>query len=127
MTTSALLRRKPYYTNQSIVHVNSFRHISDQKARRELGHRPRPIEETLFDLLDWYQQNGLLNNRISLAKCDMNFGMTFIEYARARRMGLALEKIDAFTRILRIPLGETRSWEQSIYASSIWHVLVSRT
>ena len=32
--------------------------FSTDKARRELGYDPRPVEEALMDAVEWFQQNN---------------------------------------------------------------------
>lgn len=34
--------------------------ISHEKATRELGFRPRPMRDTMFDAIAWFRQNGPL-------------------------------------------------------------------
>jgi dihydroflavonol-4-reductase len=53
--------RRPLYTGVSLRALRSNRHISHEKAARELGYRPRPFRETLADTLRWFQENGQLD------------------------------------------------------------------
>jgi dihydroflavonol-4-reductase len=49
---------QPLYTRESLdVLVNAHRNVSNQKARNELGFNPRPLEETLRDIFQWYKEN----------------------------------------------------------------------
>lgn len=50
----------PSFTNYSIVSIQSYRYIDMQKATTELGHRPRPIDQTLRDLHAWFREQKLL-------------------------------------------------------------------
>jgi dihydroflavonol-4-reductase len=42
------------YTTDTLHAVAAFPHVDDSKARRELEHRPRPIQETVRDLFAWF-------------------------------------------------------------------------
>jgi dihydroflavonol-4-reductase len=53
--------KRPLYTGASLRALKSNRHISHEKATRELGYRPRPFRETLADTLRWFQENGQLD------------------------------------------------------------------
>jgi dihydroflavonol-4-reductase len=58
---SALTNKEPLYTNQSLdLLVSSPLNISSEKARRELGYSPRPLEETLIETFKWYKENKYL-------------------------------------------------------------------
>lgn len=46
-------KREPLFTRESLEVLASNRSISSAKARRELGHRPRPLAETVADSLAW--------------------------------------------------------------------------
>lgn len=51
----------PLYTRESLeILKTSHRMISSEKARRELGYSPRPLEETIRDTLDWFRTNDYL-------------------------------------------------------------------
>jgi len=51
----------PLYTKESLeILKTSHRNISSEKARKELGYNPRPLEETIRDTLDWFKENGYL-------------------------------------------------------------------
>jgi len=53
--------KRPLYTGASLRALQSNRHISHDKAARELGYRPRPFAETLADTLRWFRENGQLS------------------------------------------------------------------
>lgn len=58
----SLLKEKPIYTRQSLeLLVNSPKNISFEKAKKELGYEPRPLEQTLRDTFNWYIENKYLN------------------------------------------------------------------
>ena len=58
---SRLSGKTPLYTSFSLKAVESNRHMSHEKAARELGYRPRPFRETLADALQWFRDNGQLS------------------------------------------------------------------
>jgi dihydroflavonol-4-reductase len=38
------------------------RHISHEKASRELGYQPRPFQETVRDTIEWFREAGKLRD-----------------------------------------------------------------
>jgi dihydroflavonol-4-reductase len=54
--------KQPLYTRVSLRALRSNRHISHERATRELGYRPRPFRETLTDTLRWFEENGQLTH-----------------------------------------------------------------
>jgi len=68
-TAYALVRKKrPLFTRFSIKTVRNSRHVSHEKATRELGYQPRPLQNSVEDTLKWFCEAGKLylakNNRI---------------------------------------------------------------
>jgi len=57
---SRLSNKRPLYTSVSLRALKSNRHISHEKASRELGYQPRPFRESLVDTLRWFKVNGYL-------------------------------------------------------------------
>ena len=57
---SHLNGKLPLYTSVSLRALKSNRHISHERAGRELGYKPRPFRETLVDTLRWFEENGQL-------------------------------------------------------------------
>jgi dihydroflavonol-4-reductase len=55
-----LAKRRPLYTSASLQALRGHRHISHQKATRELGYHSRPFRETLVDTLKWFEAAGKL-------------------------------------------------------------------
>ncbi|WP_048601990.1 SDR family oxidoreductase [Rubeoparvulum massiliense] len=51
-----LLRQKPLYTAYSIHTLRSNSQTTHEKATRELGYAPRPIQETLRDTVAWIKR-----------------------------------------------------------------------
>ena len=60
---ACLTRKQPLYTTVALRMLReSNRHISNQKARKELGFQPRSLEKTIADQCAWLQeQEGLLS------------------------------------------------------------------
>lgn len=57
--------RRPLFTRDSMLALNSNHCISHEKASRELGYRPRPLRETITDTLRWFSSTGRLNKPIT--------------------------------------------------------------
>ncbi|EDM79652.1 putative dihydroflavonol 4-reductase [Plesiocystis pacifica SIR-1] len=53
-----LTRTEPKITRESIEVLQANRSISSAKARAELGHRNRPLAETVADTLAWFRTQG---------------------------------------------------------------------
>ncbi|PXA78897.1 hypothetical protein DCC25_10695 [Auritidibacter sp. NML120636] len=47
-----LFGRPPLFTKYSLYTLSSGNRFKNAKARRELGFEPRPLEETLSDMVD---------------------------------------------------------------------------
>ncbi|MBN1837162.1 MAG: NAD-dependent epimerase/dehydratase family protein [Spirochaetales bacterium] len=52
--------REPVFTLDTLLALSKHRHISIDKASRELGHAPRPLEETVPHTLAWFAEQGYL-------------------------------------------------------------------
>ena len=53
-----LVGAAPQFTRESLAALeHGHRHMDASKARRELGHEVRPLEETLKDFYDWQIEN----------------------------------------------------------------------
>lgn len=63
-----LLGRRPLFTTVSLKALDSNRHISHEKATRELGYQPRPFRETIFDTLKWFAEAGKLKCRLKVSQ-----------------------------------------------------------
>ena len=50
--------RRPLFTSESLCVLRDRHPISGRKAESELGHRPRPLAETLRDTFAWMQAEG---------------------------------------------------------------------
>ena len=44
----------------AVFALDSHRKVSHEKAARALGHRPRPLAETVRDTMRWYESQGML-------------------------------------------------------------------
>ncbi|MFH1039106.1 MAG: SDR family oxidoreductase [PVC group bacterium] len=55
-----LTGRRPLFTPEALHALRNHRHVSHRKASEELGYRPRPIEETIRETLEWFRENGRL-------------------------------------------------------------------
>jgi len=64
---SRLSGKRPLYTSVSLKALRSNRHVSHEKAARELGYQPRPFRETLVDTLRWFEADGRLSLPLSPA------------------------------------------------------------
>jgi dihydroflavonol-4-reductase len=61
VTTYDRLRgRRPLYTSFSIKTLKSSPRVSHEKATRELGYQPRPLDRSIADTLEWFHQAGKL-------------------------------------------------------------------
>ncbi len=59
---NSLSGQKPMFTRQSLQLLKRApKNISSEKAKKELGYSPRPLEQTLRDTFDWYKQNNYLD------------------------------------------------------------------
>jgi dihydroflavonol-4-reductase len=57
---SRFRRQRPKFTRHSVQIVGSNYQFVLDKARRELGYSPRPIDATLADTFAWYRSAGYL-------------------------------------------------------------------
>jgi dihydroflavonol-4-reductase len=57
---SLLLSKEPLFTGYSLAALRGNRLISHQRAERELGYRPRDLEETIRDTWRWFTEKGLV-------------------------------------------------------------------
>ncbi len=54
-----LAGREPLFTSEGLRALRSGARYTSAKAARELGHRARPIEETLEDTYAWFLRVGM--------------------------------------------------------------------
>ncbi|MCB0652291.1 MAG: NAD-dependent epimerase/dehydratase family protein [Saprospiraceae bacterium] len=58
---SRLTKTPPLYTEESLEILKNYNpNISSERAGKDLGFSPRPIEETIKDSIDWYKEQGML-------------------------------------------------------------------
>ncbi len=61
---AAISGKHALYTLESLnVLANAHRNISNEKARRELGFQPRPLEETISDIYAWFSEHNYLKRK----------------------------------------------------------------
>jgi dihydroflavonol-4-reductase len=55
-------RTEPLYTNESLAALlEGCDNITCKKAKEQLGHSSRPIEETITDTYEWFKQEGFIS------------------------------------------------------------------
>ncbi len=57
---SRLTHSRPLFTEESISILDSNCCVSHDKASRELGYAPRPVEESVADTIHWFREVGML-------------------------------------------------------------------
>ncbi len=60
MLYAKALGNRPLFTSRSLHAVRNHSAVTHGKAARELGHAPRPIEETVKDTFAWFEEAGML-------------------------------------------------------------------
>ncbi len=55
---SRITGKRPRYTSESLRVLCNHRHISHQKATKELGYKPHPFKETITDTVNWFKKAG---------------------------------------------------------------------
>lgn len=61
LAAGALSGKTPKFTPGAIRSIQMHRHISHEKATRELGYAPRGFEQTVRDTLEWFREAGMLD------------------------------------------------------------------
>ena len=56
-------QKRPLFTSISMKELESNRNLSHMKASKELGYKPRPLQDTITDTIDWFKVNGFLYSR----------------------------------------------------------------
>jgi dihydroflavonol-4-reductase len=51
---------RPWITSEMLATIGTNKWYSIEKAKRELGYEPRPIEEAMLEAYHWYRDNGML-------------------------------------------------------------------
>ena len=56
------IRDRPRVLTLDAIHTaqTGNKVVPSSLAREELGHNPRPIEETIYDTIDFFQKRGLV-------------------------------------------------------------------
>lgn len=55
-----LTKREPLYTAESLIALQANQNYEMTKAMQELGHRPRPTEQSVRDSYEWFAKHGRL-------------------------------------------------------------------
>lgn len=58
-----LTRSEPLFTREALVALRANRNIKHDKAKRELGHSPRPFRESVENIYQWFWEVGKLHRR----------------------------------------------------------------
>jgi dihydroflavonol-4-reductase len=61
MFSDRIRGRRGLFTPISLKELESNPNISHEKASRELGYQPRPLEQAIADTIDWYRSHGFLS------------------------------------------------------------------
>jgi dihydroflavonol-4-reductase len=63
---SAITRRPPRFNRQALdVLEAKNQRMSHSKAKEELGYRPRPLEDTIRDIMSWAVETGMISRRVA--------------------------------------------------------------
>jgi dihydroflavonol-4-reductase len=57
---TGVLRIRTPFTHAALHALDTHRIVSHEKASRVLGHQPRPLEDTVRDMMEWYRERGML-------------------------------------------------------------------
>jgi dihydroflavonol-4-reductase len=61
---SRISQTRPLFTKMSVETIRlSHRQVSHALATQELGYVPRPFEETILDIVNWFAEHGLISLR----------------------------------------------------------------
>jgi hypothetical protein len=58
-----LVNRRPLFTPTSLVALRNHKLISGERARVELGHTARPLDDTVRDAFAWFGEHGMLDGK----------------------------------------------------------------
>ena len=58
---SKVTKREPLYTREALHAVKACKDLSWNKAAVELGHDPRPIQESVRDIYRWFDAQGMVS------------------------------------------------------------------
>lgn len=59
--------REPLFTAESLATLAAAVRFSHDRAKEELGYRPRPVEETIADLVDWFVATQRITRQAQLS------------------------------------------------------------
>ncbi len=55
-----VMNTEPLFTSEALMALDANQNIRHDKAEKELGYAPRPIEETVGDCFDWFKEAGTI-------------------------------------------------------------------
>lgn len=55
-----ITKSTPLFTKESLATLQEYRQVSYHKAQEELGYTPRPIEDSISDIYDWFNEYDFL-------------------------------------------------------------------
>ena len=58
-------KHEPLFTRESLTALRANRSFLHEKATRELGYAPRPLDETIGDIYRWFAREGLLPPQVA--------------------------------------------------------------
>jgi len=61
-----LMGRRPLYTSAALIPLSGNHNISHARATRELGYRPRPLQQSVVETLHWFETRGVLASQLRL-------------------------------------------------------------
>ena len=54
---------EPFVTVDGVRQAKKLMYFTSDRARKQLGYASRPVENALFDAIEWFQENGLCSPR----------------------------------------------------------------
>ena len=56
-----LTGRRPLFTRAALDALHSNPQVRHERAAGDLGYRPRPLSQTLYDTFEWFKEAGRLS------------------------------------------------------------------
>jgi dihydroflavonol-4-reductase len=60
--------KPPLFAGSALRYAKNYLYFDISKAKKELGYQPRPIEESIRRAVDWFAENGYIENEKFLTK-----------------------------------------------------------
>jgi len=57
---SKITKKEPFVTVDGVLMSKKKMFFSIEKAKKELGYNPRPVDEAIKDSIDWFRQKGYI-------------------------------------------------------------------